>query len=156
VSRLRYAAKQPPGWIYKPRCWGSVEQRLRMRMREDARTGCWIWHGASNQTGYGQLNIKHKRYLAHRLSYETFIGPIGAGLSIDHLCRNRRCINPSHLEAVTLRENILRGTSPSACQARQTHCKHGHEYTTENTYWNRGHRDCRICMHYRTLAKKFL
>ena len=82
---------------------------------------------------------------AHRVSYELFRGPIPDGLQIDHLCRIRHCVNPDHLEAVTQRENILRGTSPSAKAAARDACINGHPYTPENTKLFRGDRQCRTC-----------
>ena len=83
---------------------------------------------------------------AHRVVYEILVGPIPVGLELDHLCRNRACVNPDHLEPVTTRTNLLRGYSPWACRARQTHCKRGHEFTPENTYGTGdGRRYCRTC-----------
>ena len=85
---------------------------------------------------------------AHRLAYENIAGPIPYGLTLDHLCRNPTCVNPWHLEAVSQRENVLRGNSPMARQARQTRCKRGHDFTESNT-WRKpsrpNHRECRIC-----------
>ena len=84
--------------------------------------------------------------LAHRFAYETFVGPIPEGLTIDHLCRIRHCVNPEHLEAVTDRVNILRGEGISAQHARATHCPQGHPYDLINTYVAPdGDRDCRDC-----------
>jgi hypothetical protein len=94
---------------------------------------CWEWQGSIQSAGYGKFQQDGLTILAHRASYEAHVGPIPDGLQLDHLCRNRRCVNPSHLEPVTLRENVLRGEGPSAMQARQTHCIHGHEFTPENT-----------------------
>jgi hypothetical protein len=80
------------------------------------------------------------------VAYELAIGPIPEGLTIDHLCRNRGCVNPAHLEAVTNRTNLLRGDGIAALNARKTHCKRGHEFTPENTYvWREGTRACRAC-----------
>ena len=89
-------------------------------------SGCWIWLGQCTVGGYGVLRYCQQSQFAHRFSYEQKHGSIPDGLTIDHLCRVTQCCNPDHLEAVTLRENILRGTSPSANHARKTHCIRGH------------------------------
>lgn len=109
--------------------------------------GCWEWQGMINQDGYGLISVKGKRVLAHRWAYEAFIGPIGDDLTIDHLCRNRRCVMPDHLEPVTRRINTLRGETVTAQNARKTHCQNGHEFTPENTYIipGTGSRLCRTC-----------
>jgi hypothetical protein len=109
---------------------------------------CWDWL-QSTRRGYGRCwpvdGIPER--VAHRIAYTLEHGPIPDGLTIDHLCRNRRCCNPAHLEAVTERENILRGTCPAAENARKTHCNRGHEFTPENTYDKReGQRQCKTCM----------
>src|SRR2546421_6548023 len=88
-------------------------------------SGCHLWIGHENAPGgYGRLSYRGRLYLAHRLSYESAIGPVPAGLQLDHLCRVRCCVNPAHLEPVTGRENVLRGISPAARAAKATHCPH--------------------------------
>jgi len=110
---------------------------------------CWPFLGYLNPSGYGRYRGADRRGVqAHRQAYEDRVGPIPAGLTLDHLCRNRACANPAHLEPVTQRENVLRGDGESSKNARRTHCIHGHEFTPENTarfaYAPRS-RHCRAC-----------
>lgn len=114
------------------------------RTERDAETGCWNWVGQADN-GYCRVMINRCRFLVHRFSYELFVGPIPPGLVIDHLCRNRRCVNPGHLEVVTQRENIRRGESPIAENFRKTHCPHGHEFDESNTRVGVHGRVCRAC-----------
>jgi len=107
--------------------------------------GCWLWTACKNQKGYGRFGIGNKTYLAHRVSYEMHVGPIPAGLQIDHLCRNRMCVNPDHLEVVTTQENTRRGNAGKH-HAHKTHCPQGHEYAGDNLYIKpNGGRDCKTC-----------
>jgi len=107
---------------------------------------CWVWEGHVQSDGYPSFVILSKKVLAHRFSYEEFVGDIPEGLQLDHLCRNRRCVNPSHLEPVTCLENLMRGQTMNVLNKLKTHCKNGHEYTKENTYLrNNGWRYCKIC-----------
>lgn len=102
---------------------------------------CWTWIASLDGRGYGQFD--HQR--SHRVSYELLVGPIPEGLVLDHLCRNKRCVNPDHLEPVTHLENLRRGTPGSAHNTRKTHCPKGHEYTPENTRVKDGKRNCKAC-----------
>jgi hypothetical protein len=114
----------------------------------DESSGCWLWKGYVGKRGYAVYTklIDGKRPIAHRYVYEALIGPIPEGMTLDHLCGHPSCVNPEHLEPVTLRENVLRGTkNPTALNARKTHCKYGHEFTDENTWIYRGYRHCREC-----------
>ncbi len=124
-----------------------IRERLARHMFIDP-DGCWIWIGHRFTNGYGAIGFNRPRRsrLAHRVSYELFRGPIPEGLTLDHLCRVPECINPEHLEPVTMRENILRGTSPSATAAFRSTCLHGHPWTEANTYRAKdGSRSCRTC-----------
>lgn len=107
--------------------------------------GCWTWNGKVGRDGYGRFFLDGRWLMAHRYAYERAMGRIPEGLEIDHLCRNKLCVKPSHLEAVTRRENMHRQPRIAALMA-QTHCKRGHEYTPENTRIDtRGNRNCKAC-----------
>jgi HNH endonuclease len=105
--------------------------------------GCWQWNAATNNQGYGHFRYKSSTCQAHRISYTFFVGQIPDGAVIDHLCRNRSCVNPSHLEPVTQRVNVLRGVGEAAIHAAKTHCKNGHPFSEENT---RHYGTWRVCL----------
>lgn len=113
-------------------------------------SGCWNWTGCLNSRGYGQFVADGRVNLAHRWSYEHNSGrEILPGRVIDHLCRNPRCVNPAHLDCVTMRENTERGVlyqTLSSNAKKKTHCKRGHELFGPNLRIDgRGHRSCRTC-----------
>lgn len=108
--------------------------------------GCFQWTGATMSRGYGTCCVNGRTQRAHRFYYERAHGPIADGLTLDHLCRNRLCVRPEHLEPVLNRTNVLRGAGVSAENARKTHCKRGHLFDQQNTrYAPTGARICRAC-----------
>ncbi len=118
------------------------------KLRRDSK--CITWTGYRGSGGYATIIITRKRkakaHMVHRIIYEATIGKIPCGLEIDHLCRNRACVNPVHMRVVTSRENTLCGMSPSAINARKTHCIRGHALTGDNLYVRpNGKRNCMIC-----------
>lgn len=139
-ARKRNALGQLVSVPAEERFWAKVQKT----------EGCWLWTAGTTSRkphlAYGTFWDGTRLVVAHRWAYEHFVGPIPEGLTIDHLCRTPRCVNPDHLEPVTMRENILRGTGPSAKQAAMTHCKNGHPLTEDNIYrWGPNKRRCRTC-----------
>ena len=165
--------------IGRPRL--SIKERIRRFVHIDPVTGCWMWSGPIDDKGYARLPIRDNRSpkarLAHRISYETFAGPIQKGLDLDHLCHtktcaggrncmHRRCVNPEHLEPVTRKKNLQRGTNVGAAgrksatrkQRAKTHFAHGHKYTAETLglYQSATHkfRYCKTCLHLRNVSEE--
>lgn len=122
--------------------------RIRAKIAPDANTGCWVWTGCRTSTGYGRVWDGHRSTWAHRLVYTMIVGPIPDGLVLDHLCRNRPCVNPDHLDPVTDRTNTLRGDNPDVTRQRhraKRHCLRGHPLFGNNVILRGGRRHCRAC-----------
>lgn len=137
------------GLTFEERFWPKVNKDGPIPEYRPDLGPCWIWiaglthgYGVIGKGGRGAGQIK-----AHQFTYRLFVGPVPAGMELDHLCRVRACCNPSHLEPVSHRENTLRGTGNSARAALATHCPQGHPYDDANTYVvpKSGHRQCRTC-----------
>lgn len=133
------------------KCFRKVkEEAFWKAYKVDEKMGCWLWTRSDNGRGYGRLTRKGHTLYVHRLFYEKYKKTIPNGLEIDHLCKNRLCVNPAHLEAVTRYENWLRSDSISLKKKLQTHCQNGHPFDEKNTrivYQDdrRLGRVCRIC-----------
>lgn len=110
--------------------FSSIPEKLRNRIRPNS-VGCWVWTGAEYAGGYGGAWWKGKKWRVHRLIYTLLAGPITDD-TLDHLCRNTRCVNPKHLEPASHRVNTLRGTNHAALNALKTHCKRGHLLVGDN------------------------
>lgn len=111
------------------------------KVRVNPKTKCWVWTAALRGDGkYPAFSLNRVQVAGHRIAYIHFVGPIPKGLEVDHLCLNKKCVNPRHLEPVTRKVNAERWG------ATKTHCKHGHPFDKENTYINpRGQRECKEC-----------
>jgi HNH endonuclease len=123
----------------------NLQDRLEAMFISEPNSGCWLWLGHLKKNGYGTLGVKidgrWKTQHAHRVSYETFVGPIQEGSDIDHKCRQRCCVNPDHMEPVSRSENLSRSPLMGR-QIHKSHCPQGHQYSGINS---RGQRVCRQC-----------
>ena len=115
---------------------------------------CWVWAAARHHpSGYGKVWWNQKTRYAHRVVWQILVGPIDTD-GLDHLCRERACVNPDHLEPVSNRENVLRGVGVTAVNAKKTHCPQGHSYDEANTATYRNMRYCRTCHRERTRRRR--
>ena len=126
----RWRRNGDPDVVLKKRASGGFSAIERFSESYFIENDCWSWNNTVSMYGYGRFWEDGTEHLAHRWSYEHHFGPIPEGLELDHLCRNRKCVNPEHLEPVTSKENRERGLHG----ALRTHCQAGHELTSENTY----------------------
>ncbi len=123
----------------------SDEDLKRLKERFFAKTikspKCWSWIGAKGSNGYGQMQFGERKQQAHRIAYQLFVGNIASGLTVDHICRKKDCVNPGHLRLMTMLENVMDG----CVNAKKDHCPKGHPYNKSNTFRYRTFRYCRAC-----------
>lgn len=120
--------------------------RFWAKVSPEPNSGCWLWIGAPDKDGYGMFQHEGGVRRAHRFAYRNLSAEIPRALVIDHLCRQRCCVNPAHMEPVTHAVNILRGEGRAAINASRTVCPRGHSYDEQNTYLDpNGGRICRTC-----------
>jgi hypothetical protein len=141
--------KRRPRVTLQERFWAKVQKS----------DGCWLWAGAKMPNGYGEFGVGDHRYqYAHRFSYALAKGAVPAGLDVDHLCRNRLCVNPAHLEAVTRRENVIRGLHPKMVAHRENRCCAGHALTPDNVGLRKQngktYRKCKRCHREREASRR--
>jgi len=158
VCRMHNARKTRNGGYDKAKWFvadgdSDLERTLNKFVEDE--NGCWNWTGHCGDGGYPLYRFKDGSSRVHRWLYEKLRGGIERRLTIDHLCRNIKCINPGHMEPVTMRENLMRGNGPSAINARKTHCKRGHPFSGSNLYVGpNGYRNCRKCNALRVRASR--
>jgi hypothetical protein len=133
-----------------------LDQRFDEKVVRDP-DGCWIWTGAMMGQGYGHFWVPNRKEMvgAHVYAYERVNGAIPLGYQIDHVCRNRKCVRPDHLEVVTPRENTIRGQAPNTLRHLENRCKRGHDLRLARVRPN-GTRECQQCNTIRTRERSLL
>lgn len=135
-------------------CWGDLVPlrasdvtRFWRKVTVGDTDDCWLWKGVPSTKWYGGFGLAGKVIQAHRLAYQMLVGPIPKGQCIDHLCQEKHCVNPKHMELVTRAENVMRGDSVPAKNGRKTHCNRGHPLSGDNLYSapSNNKRYCRKC-----------
>lgn len=140
-------------YVITPPRGSTLKERLMFFMVVDHVTGCWNWTANKNQKGYGRVAIDGRLHSAHRVSFEIFNGPLIDGLEVDHVCENRGCINPAHLQQITHASNVRKGNRWNI--ERPTHCPRGHPFTAPNLgHDHRGWRYCKACASRRHKRRK--
>ncbi len=135
-----------------------LPERIEANISPEPNSGCWLWTGGlrDKKDGYGGVGWNKQTWRTHKLVYTLLVGPVAEGLDLDHKCRVRLCCNPEHLEPVPRKENIYRGEGVAKHNRLKTHCRHGHEFTPENTYFftnrNSIQRNCKACHNRVTLS----
>ena len=139
----------------------NIKKRMRRRkslhdrfFEKVKKENCWLWTAKKEKAGYGRFSIRDHEFAAHRVSYQLLKGDIPDGFTLDHTCKNPSCVNPDHLEPVTMQINLLRGNTFQARNASKTHCPRGHPYNGDNLLKQKyGGRECRACRLAARIAK---
>ena len=128
------------------RFWAKVDKNGPTPVSHPDLGPCWLWTASGSKGDYGHFWLDGRYQPSHRVAYEWDCGAIAAGLTLDHLCVNPPCVRPSHMEPVSMQENLLRGNTFQSRNARKTHCDHGHAFDLFNTGVDkRGRRFCLTC-----------
>jgi hypothetical protein len=136
---------------------GPTPATLRIAWERDVKrgSGCWFWAGPVASNGYGRISWQGRRLYAHRVAYELLVAPLGNDLVIDHLCRTPLCVNPAHMEPVTIAENTRRGVAPNIIRNLLKVCIRGHKQVGDNVYTSpSGRRNCVACQRIRYQQQK--